>query len=222
MLKKSVLLAAAMGVFAAGCATTDPATGQRDVNRTATGAIIGAIGGAAVGAATNTSDSEQTRKNAIIGAGIGALTGAAVGAYMDEQEKKLRAQTAGTGIEVVRQGDEITLNMPSDITFDFDSAAVKPQFQGVLNDVARSLASADRTTVDVFGHADSTGSDQYNLALSQRRAQAVSQYLINAGVAPVRLVTRGFGEAQPIAPNDTEVNRAKNRRVEVRLRPVTA
>jgi len=158
----------------------------------------------------------------MIGAGIGAIAGAAVGGYMDQQEKKLREQMAGTGVGVTRTAEnEITLNMPSDITFDFDSAAVKPQFRTTLGDVATTLREYPSTTIDITGHADSQGSDEYNQELSLRRASSVAQALTDRGVQPARIIAQGRGEQQPIASNQTAEGRAKNRRVEIRLRPVT-
>lgn len=202
-----------------GCTTTDPYTGEVTPNRTANGAIIGAIAGAAAGTLAGGDD----RKNAMIGAGIGAIAGAGVGHYMDAQEAKLRAQLRNTGVGVARTAqDEITLNMPSDITFDVDRSDVKPQFRDTLYNVAQTLREYESTTVDVAGHADSTGTDEYNMALSQRRADAVSAILTSNGVNPVRVVAVGFGESRPIASNDTPEGRAKNRRVEIKLRGVTS
>lgn len=207
------------GALLAGCATTDPYTGERDVNRTATGAILGGIAGAALGTAAGGDD----RRNAIIGAGIGAIAGAAAGGYMDRQEAELRKRMAGTGVGVTRTAqNEITLNMPSDITFAFDSSAIQPQFQGTLTQVASTLREYPSTYIDVIGHADSTGADAYNLQLSQRRAGAVSQFLAGQGVQSERLISQGRGEAEPVADNATEAGRQRNRRVEVKLRAVTA
>lgn len=212
--------AVAVAAFlAVGCTTTDPYTGQQVPNRTANAAIIGAIGGAAAGTLAGGDD----RRNAMIGAGIGAIAGAGVGAYMDAQQRKLSEQLRNTGVGVARTGEnEITLNMPSDITFDVDRSDVKPQFQQTLYNVAQTLREYESTTVDVAGHADSTGTDEYNMALSQRRADAVARVLTTNGVNPVRLVAVGFGESRPIASNDTVAGRAANRRVEIKLRGVTS
>jgi outer membrane protein OmpA-like peptidoglycan-associated protein len=212
--------AVAVATFiAVGCTTTDPYTGEVRPNRTANAAIIGAIGGAAAGTLAGGDD----RKNAMIGAGIGAIAGAGVGAYMDAQERKLREQMRNTGVGVARTGEnEITLNMPSDITFDVDRSDVKPQFQQTLYNVAQTLREYESTTVDVAGHADSTGTDEYNMALSQRRADSVARVLSSNGVNPVRIVAVGFGESRPIADNATVSGRAQNRRVEIKLRPVTS
>jgi outer membrane protein OmpA-like peptidoglycan-associated protein len=206
---------AALGL--AGCTTVDPNTGERVPNRAATGAIIGAITGAAAGTAAGGDD----RRNAVIGAGVGALAGGAVGGYMDRQERRMREEMAGTGVEVVRVAeDQIKLVMPSDITFDYNQSAVKPAFQPVLADVARALVAQPATTVDIVGHADATGSDSYNQALSQRRAIEVTNYLAGQGVQSVRMASFGMGETQPIATNATEAGRAANRRVEIKLRAI--
>lgn len=182
-----------------------------------TGAAAGAILGAGAGTLAGGDDG----RNAAIGAAVGAIAGAAVGDYMDKQEAKLRQQTAGTGIGVERQGDQIALTMPSNITFDVDSATIKPGFYASLNDVATTLVDYPSTAVDVIGHASSDGPDDYNMQLSQRRAAAVQNYLVGQGVASVRLRAIGMGETQPIADNSTAEGRAANRRVEIILTPVT-
>ncbi|RME68940.1 MAG: cell envelope biogenesis protein OmpA [Alphaproteobacteria bacterium] len=208
---------AAAGMLLAGC-TTDPYTGERQASKTTVGAgvgaAVGAIGGAIVGG-------KSKRKEMLIGAGIGAIAGGAVGAYMDSQEAKLRRQLQGTGVSVTRVGDNIVLNMPSNITFDVDRADVKPQFYDVLNSVALVLKEFEKTYIDVVGHTDSTGSDAYNQDLSMHRAAAVANYLIAQNVQGERFLIRGMGESAPIAANDTAEGRALNRRVEITLAPVT-
>lgn len=207
----------ALTLLIASC-TTDPYTGERQASKTAVGAgvgaAVGALGGAIVGGS-------NTRKAALIGAGVGALAGGVVGAYMDAQEAKLRKQLEGTGVSVTRQGDTIILNMPSNVTFDIDSAAIRPQFHDVLDSVAVVLKEYDKTYVDVLGHTDSTGPEEYNLRLSMDRAETVASYLGSRGVAGQRMVMRGLGESMPIASNDTADGRALNRRVEIALVPVT-
>ena len=188
-------------------------------SRTATGAIVGAGAGAILGYLTNTNKSEEGRTNALIGAGVGALAGAAVGNYMDRQQARLQQQLAGTGVDVVRQGNNIILDMPGDITFAFNRSDVQPQFFTVLDQVAATLNQYPATYIDVVGHADATGSDQYNLDLSQRRAASVAQYMVGRGVIADRLFVAGQGERQPVASNTTEEGRAQNRRVEIILRP---
>ena len=140
---------------------------------------------------------------------------------MDKQERKLREQTAGTGIGVERVGDQIALTMPSGITFDVDSAAIKPGFFKSLNDVAATLVEYPSTAVDVVGHASSDGPDDYNMTLSQKRAASVRDYLSAQGVDPIRMLATGMGETQPIADNATKAGREANRRVEIILTPVT-
>jgi outer membrane protein OmpA-like peptidoglycan-associated protein len=167
-------------------------------------------------------DAVERRQHALIGAGIGALAGGAVGNYMDRQEAKLRAELQGTGVSVTRIGDNITLNMPGNVTFDTDSSALRPQFFGVLNSVGKVLTEYDKTVVEVAGHTDSTGSDSYNMQLSQRRANTVGEYLYTQGIMDQRIISVGMGEHHPIADNSTAEGRQLNRRVEITLVPVTA
>ena len=140
---------------------------------------------------------------------------------MDEQEKKLRQQTAGTGVNVTREGDNLVLDMPSEVTFGVDSTNIDAGFRNTLDQVASTLTQYEKTYVDVMGHTDSTGSDAYNQTLSERRASAVADYLSIRGVQSVRLATRGYGESQPKASNLDPAGRSANRRVEIRLVPVT-
>ncbi|EQB05911.1 OmpA/MotB [Sphingobium quisquiliarum P25] len=198
--------------------TTDPNTGQRQISKAAIGGIGGALGGYLLGDLVG---GRRDRTEKILGAGIGAVAGAGIGAYMDAQERKLREETAGSGVDVIRDGDNLVLRMPSGITFSYDSAAVQPQFQPTLNDVASVLAQYPKTYIDVYGHTDSDGTDAYNQALSERRAQSVADYLTTHGVQSARIATRGFGETQPIASNATEEGKASNRRVEIKIAPVT-
>ncbi|WDU60244.1 OmpA family protein [Pseudemcibacter aquimaris] len=156
----------------------------------------------------------------LIGAGIGALAGGGVGYYMDRQEAKLREQLQSTGVQVVRDGDNIILNMPSHITFGSDSSDVSGNFADVLHSVGLVLKEYDKTYVDVLGHTDSSGSNEYNQALSERRASAVAGVLMNEGIIQERIVVRGVGEEYPIADNVTENGKALNRRVEIALSPV--
>ena len=166
--------------------------------------------------------SRNAQRNAVlIGAGLGALTGGAIGATMDRNEADLRAQLQGTGVSVTRVGDQIILNMPSDITFDVDQDAIKPGFCQTLNSVAIVLNRYQQTIVDVFGHTDSTGSDAHNIDLSQRRALSVANYLSQQGVDSRRFAVTGFGSTRPIATNGTAEGRALNRRVEIQLSPLT-
>ncbi|MEE7546689.1 OmpA family protein [Xanthomonas sp. Kuri4-1] len=188
-------------------------------NRTGRNALIGTAVGVAAGLLTGDSATER-RQHAMIGAGIGALSGAAVGNYQDRQERALRERTANTGIDVQRQGDNITLNLPDGITFDFGKSALKPQFYTALNGVASTLREYNQTMIEVVGHTDSIGSDAVNQRLSEERAGAVAQYLSAQGVQRERMETLGAGKAYPIADNTTDAGRAKNRRVEIRLIPL--
>lgn len=220
MNSKTIRIAAFAGLssLALAACVTDPETGQQRINRAALGGVGGALGGYLLGDIVG---GRRDRTEKIVGAGIGAVAGAGIGYYLEQQERELRQKTAGTGIDVIRDGDSLLLNMPSEVTFDVDSSAVKPQFRNTLNDVAATLVQYESTYIDVYGHTDSTGSDAYNQTLSERRAQSVSSYLSSRGVQPARLATRGFGESQPVASNTTEDGRAQNRRVEIRIVPVT-
>ncbi|MET0248973.1 MAG: OmpA family protein [Sphingobium sp.] len=215
----SIMSAAGLAAMLATTAcTTDPETGQRGISKAAIGGIGGALGGYLLGDLVG---GRNDRTEKILGAGIGAVAGAGIGAYMDAQERKLREETAGTGIDVIRDGDNLVLRMPSGITFAYDRADVQPQFQPTLNDVAGVLAQYPKTYIDVFGHTDSDGADAYNQTLSERRAASVADYLVARGVQSARIATRGFGETQPIASNATEQGKASNRRVEIKIAPVT-
>ncbi|WP_374729198.1 MULTISPECIES: OmpA family protein [Natronospira] len=204
----------------AACTTLDPYTGEEQRARATTGTVVGAVTGAILGAAT-ASDRRERQRRMLIGAGVGALSGGAVGAYMDRQEAELRERLEGTGVSVTRDGDQIHLNMPGDITFDFDSDAVRSEFYEVLDSVAVVLEEFDQTVVEVAGHTDSTGAASYNQRLSERRAQSVSRYLLSQGLIEERMLVVGYGEDQPVASNDTEEGRRQNRRVELTLVPVT-
>jgi outer membrane protein OmpA-like peptidoglycan-associated protein len=187
-----------------------------DMQKTRQGTAIGAAGGAAIGLIAG-----GGWKGALIGAGVGALAGGMVGNYQDKQEAKLRAQMAGTGVEVVRMGDNLTLNMPGNVTFAFDSSKLNPQFDSVLDKLATTLVDYNQTVIQIAGHTDSTGSHAYNMKLSLARADSVKAYLVSRGVPAARLVTLGAGPDYPIATNATEEGRAENRRVEITIVPVT-
>lgn len=219
---RSTQLFTAVGVSAAllatAACTTNPETGRREVSRTALGAVLGAGAGYLLG---DVIGGRGDRAERIIGAGIGAVAGGAVGAYMDQQERELRRQTAGTGVDVIRQGDDLLLRMPSGITFDYDRFDIKPEFRATLDEVANTLRTYNQTYIDVLGHTDTTGSHEYNQGLSERRARAVADYLGARGVSAVRMATRGYGETAPLYnPDDTEAKRAANRRVEIKIVPV--
>ena len=213
-----ISLAVVASLLPLAACVTDPETGNRTISKAAIGGLGGALGGYLLGDLVG---GRRDRTEKIVGAGIGAVAGAGVGYYMDEQERKLRQQTAGTGVNVIRDGDNLVLDMPSGITFAVDSSTIQPGFQSTLNQVAQTLTQYEKTYVDVLGHTDSTGSDAYNQALSERRASSVANYLTSRGVQSARLATRGYGESQPKASNVDEMGRAENRRVEIRVVPVT-
>jgi outer membrane protein OmpA-like peptidoglycan-associated protein len=220
MSKRITAAFAALLLTGTAACVTNPETGEREFpTRTAIGAGVGAIGGYLLG---DLIGGRRDRTERIVAAGVGAIAGGAVGQYMDRQEAELKRRTAGTGVVVERQGDELVLTMPSGITFAHNQADVQAQFQPVLNEVAQTLISYPSTLIDVLGHTDSTGTAEYNQGLSQRRAQAVSAYLGARGVQQVRIATRGYGESQLlINPEQTEADRQANRRVEIRIVPAT-
>ncbi|MFT3756942.1 MAG: OmpA family protein [Pseudoxanthomonas sp.] len=219
---KIALLGTLAATLLAGCASyTGQTNDPNDPNRTRNAALIGAGIGAVAGLLSGGSATER-RQHAMVGAGIGGMAGAGIGAYQDRQEAELRRQTANTGIDVSRDGDVIKLNLPDGVTFDFNSAALKPQFYPALNNVARILVEYNQTIVEVSGHTDSIGTDAVNQRLSEQRASSVSSYLVGQGVQQVRIESVGFGKQYPIADNSTDAGRAKNRRVEIRLVPVKA
>jgi outer membrane protein OmpA-like peptidoglycan-associated protein len=195
---------------------TDPNTGESKVSRTA----IGGVGGAGLGYLLGGLIGGKTAR--IVGAGIGAAAGGYVGYRMDEQIRELEEVTAGTGVDVSETpgGDGILVNFP-DVTFAVNSTTISPQMRDTLDGVAQSMIDYPNSLIDVMGHTDSTGSDQYNLDLSRRRAESVSNYLVSRGVARARIETLGYGEQYPIADNSTEAGRSQNRRVEIRITPIT-
>jgi outer membrane protein OmpA-like peptidoglycan-associated protein len=209
-----------IGSLGLAACTTNPYTGEEEASNKAKGAAIGAAAGAVIGVLSG-ADADERRKNALIGAGVGALAGTAVGAYMDAQEAKLREQLRNTGVSVTRLGDDIVLNMPGNVTFDVNQSEVKGNFYEVLNSVGLVLKEFDKTLIDVNGHTDSTGTVEYNMGLSNRRAASVAAYLEAQGVAPTRLFTQGFGPHYPVADNATPEGRQLNRRVELILKPLT-
>ncbi|MGO1068944.1 OmpA family protein [Lysobacter sp. CA199] len=238
---KLALAAAAMTALLAGCATggggyyggqqqpypnnqypqgqNPPPPQQGGMSRTQKGALIGALAGVAAGLLSG-DDATERRQRALIGAGVGGLAGGAIGNYQDRQERALRERMAGTGVDVVRQGDNITLNMPSNITFAFNSANLEPQFYSVLDNVASTLTEYNQTIVEVAGHTDSIGTDAVNQRLSEQRAASVGNYLMTKGLMRDRFILTGAGKTRPIASNDTDAGRAQNRRVEITLVPV--
>ncbi len=219
-MNRMILSATAAAFLLAGC-TTNPFTGEQQASRSLLGAGTGAAVGGAAGALLGATTSIKTRKAALIGAGIGAIAGGGVGAYMDNQESKLRARLEGTGVSVTRVGDSIVLNMPSNVTFDSDEADVKSRFYDTLNSVALVFQEYDQTLIDVVGHTDSSGDDNYNEDLSRRRANSVARYFVAQQIASNRFQVEGRGEGEPIASNSTSSGKARNRRVEITIQPLT-
>ena len=215
-----VLMLVATGTFA-GCETLNPYTQEPETSNAAKGAMIGAAAGAVVGLISG-DDAVERRQHAMIGAGIGALAGGAIGHYQDKQEAELRAELQGTGVSVTRIGDNITLNMPGNVTFATDSSDLSPAFFDVLTSVSKVLKEYEQTVVEVAGHTDNTGTDAYNQGLSERRAGSVAKFLQTQGVISQRLITVGIGEARPVADNGSTDGRQANRRVEITLVPLTS
>ena len=200
-------------VIVSGCATDDPH------RRAKTGAAIGAVTGAVIGHQIDGGSGKW------VGAAVGALAGGAVGNYMDQQERDfqnaLAAERRANELEIQRMRDEtLKLTLDSEVSFAYDSAQIKPAFRPTLDKLANLIQEYNRTTVHIVGHTDSTGPDNYNRELSERRAYAVLDYLVHRGVAPQRLTAEGRGESDPRATNSTEAGRQLNRRVEVYVRPV--
>ena len=208
----TILVAAACAVLVA--CTTNPYTGEQQASKTATYGL----GAAAVCGLVGAMDSAKKARNAALGCGI---VGAGVGAYMDVQEKKLREQLQGTGVRVVREGDNIRLVMPGNITFNTDSYQLRADFYPVLNSVGLVLARYADTTIRITGHTDNRGSRQYNLTLSEKRADSVANYLVTRDVARGRMYIEGAAFDQPVADNGTAAGRAENRRVELYILPKT-
>ena len=206
-LSKSLLSVTVVAVLLSGC----------EMNNTGKGAAIGAAAGGVLGKATG----NHKDKRIFIGAAIGALAGAAAGDYMDKQEEAFRDELAGSGVEVVREGDNLRLVMPSNITFATDQSYISTGFNDTLNAIAKVMNKYEKTYLSVEGHTDSTGQDSYNMNLSRERAQSVKAYLANQDIMAARISTSGFGETRPIATNDTANGRAQNRRVEIQIVPNT-
>ncbi|MDN3646985.1 OmpA family protein [Pontixanthobacter aestiaquae] len=209
-------LAALSLVTVSGC-VTDPNTGERKVSRTAIGGVGGAVLGGLLGGVIG------GKTGRIIGAGVGGVAGGVVGYKMDQQIKELKEQTAGSGVDVteVDGGDAILVNLPDGVTFDVNSYTIKPTFRNTLDTVSASLQQYPDSLVDVYGHTDSSGSDSYNQRLSEQRAEAVANYMSSRGVSSARIRWQGFGETAPIADNTTAEGRARNRRVEIKIIPIT-
>jgi outer membrane protein OmpA-like peptidoglycan-associated protein len=212
---RHVCIAMGLSLLATACTTINPYTQEKETSKVTKGAAIGAGVGAVAGLLTKGDKLE----NALIGAGVGAIAGGGVGYYMDVQEAKLRQKLQGTGVSVTRTGNNITLNMPGNITFATNSADLNQQFFGVLDSVALVLKEYDKTAIEVAGHTDSTGGKQLNQGLSERRASTVANYLTSRGTNAKRFIVVGAADTHPIASNATPEGRQQNRRVELTIVP---
>ena len=222
MKKLIVILTVASLALTAGCETFDPYTGEKKTSNTAKGAGIGAGIGAVLAYVANRDESSKKRKKRMLqAAGIGAIAGGGIGYYMDTQEAKLRKTLRDTGVSVERDGDNINLIMPGNITFVTNGHDLNADFFEVLDSVVLVLQEFEKTLIVVSGHTDSTGTNSYNQALSERRANSVGSYLLSRGIVDARIDTVGFGENNPIADNGTPEGRRLNRRVELSLLPIT-
>jgi outer membrane protein OmpA-like peptidoglycan-associated protein len=222
MKKQITTLIIASALILNGCTTFDAYTGEEKTSSTAKGAGIGATSALLLSYISNRNKSSSERKKRMLrDAGIGAIVGGGIGYYMDTQEARLRKQLRGTGVSVKRDGNNINLIMPSNITFALDGRNLNSKFYPVLNSVSLVINEFNKTTVMVSGHTDSTGSNAYNQRLSEDRARSVADYLVNKKVVPARLDVAGFGEKYPIATNKTKQGRSLNRRVEITLLPIT-
>ena len=213
--RASLCVALAASLAVAGCADLGLSDTQRG---TAIGAGAGALGGAVIGRATSGGGStgKGTATGAVAGAAIGALGGYLWSQRMEAQKQKMEVATRGTGVEVTQTADnQLKLNIPSDISFDTGRSDIKPNFRQVLDQFGQSLRDNPGSTVRIIGHTDSTGSDAINNPLSLQRAESTRAYLADRGVNPARIAVEGRGESQPIADNNSDAGRARNRRVEI-------
>ena len=206
-------------VMTTGCQTVNPYNNEQQSAKATNGTLIGALAGAAIGVAS--SSKSDRGKGALIGAASGAALGGGIGYYMDVQEAKLRQQLQASGVSVTRDGNNIILNMPNEVTFGVDQSDLSHSAMQVLNSVALVAKEYPKTHLNVLGFTDSSGSESYNLRLSQVRASEVSNYLGRSGVAVTRLSASGMGESNPIASNSTKEGRAQNRRVEIVMTPIS-
>ncbi|MFT5692438.1 MAG: outer membrane protein OmpA-like peptidoglycan-associated protein [Oceanicoccus sp.] len=212
-----------IAISLSACTTFDPYTGEEKTTNTAKGASIGAGVGAVLAYLSNRNEDDARKRNQRIlrAAAGGAAIGGGIGFYMDNQEAKLRKQLRDSGVSVVRDGDNINLVMPGNITYDTNSSFIKPSFIPVLNSVAIVLKEYDQTLVVVGGHTDTDGGNSYNQLLSEKRASSVALHLNSKGIVNDRIETVGFGESNPIAENNSPANKEQNRRVEITLIPIS-
>ncbi len=209
-------LALGLALAAGACTTVDPATGAHEV------ALPGAASHAVVAGWISGDAARQSLNRAALAAGIGGLAVGSSGYYMDVQESKLREQLDGSGVGVVRKGNDLTLNLPASLVFAAEGPELNPAAARVLDVVAAVLHKYEKTVIEVAGHTDGGGSREQLQALSERRATAVAAYLEQHGVRKLRIIAVGAGETRPVAVNDSAGGRAANRRVELTLSPVSA
>ncbi|MDH4557118.1 OmpA family protein [Pseudomonas sp. BN417] len=220
---RRLIIAATAFAMLSGCAAQGPydtqsqAPSQGGMSKTAKYGALGALAGAVAGAAIN---HDNRGKGALIGAAVAGAASAGYGYYVDKQEAELRRSMEGTGVQVERQGDNLNLIMPGNITFATNSANIASNFYSPLNNLATSFKQYDQNNIEVVGHTDSTGGHQYNVNLSQQRAQSVANYLMAQGVNGARVTSRGMGPDLPVASNANETGRSQNRRVEIKLTPI--
>jgi outer membrane protein OmpA-like peptidoglycan-associated protein len=218
MIFKTPLLFSAASLLAL-TACVDPNAYPDNPNaRAQSGAIIGGLAGALAGA--NAGGDDRLAK-AVVGGALGAAAGGAIGATLDRQAAELRGSINNPNVTVTNNGQYLTVNMPQDLLFAVDSAALRPDLRADLGSVASSLLRYPNSRIEVIGHTDNTGTAAYNYDLSQRRANAVANVLSQGGVPFGRMTTIGRGFDQPIASNATPQGRAQNRRVEIIIRPTS-
>ncbi len=211
------VMCAVLVVGLVGCQTTDPYTGESKTSNSAKGAGIGALAGAVLGAAISHDNRGQ---GALVGAALGGAAGGGYGYYRDKQEDKLRQELAGSGVDVERNGENIKLIMPGNVTFKTGNADIQPDFYDTLNSVASSLKEFPDSNIKITGHTDSTGDRMRNQVLSEQRASSVSRYLQSQGVSSARLQAVGYGDRYPLGDNKTDYGRQENRRVELEVIPL--
>jgi outer membrane protein OmpA-like peptidoglycan-associated protein len=212
---KTTCLAVLVSILCVSCAPPQTKTGKGAAYGAAGGAVAGAIIGQAAGR-----DTQSTLAGAAIGAAAGGLAGAGVGKMMDDQERDMRdALAASEAAAVRREGDLLAISLKGDVTFDHDSATVRPGLYSEIDRIANVLINYPQTVIRVEGHTDSTGSESYNMNLSQRRADAVKNLIVQRGLSTARIETMAYGETMPVADNSTETGRAMNRRVEIKVAP---
>ena len=213
----AVATCATVALLMTSACVTDPNTGQPKVSRTAIGAGAGVLGGLLLGGLIGGPTGR------IIGAGIGGVAGGAIGYSMDKQIRELKEKTEGTGVEVrpTDNGQAIMVNLPDGVTFDTSSYMLQPHFRPTLDKIAESLNQFPDSLIDVYGHTDSTGTPAYNQTLSENRARTVGDYLGTRGVSSARIRTQGFAATLPVASNDTPEGKARNRRVEIKIMPIS-